>query len=138
VKLVKDPRSLLDPITRRWAQQRDFLEEVGATFAGIAIDRIENKKADADGKKWAPWAKSTRKARQKEGSAGSGLLLRTGALRDSIRYEVQGQKVSVKTDLSYAQYLQNGTSRMPARPFLGFGKVEEREMKRIWKDWMKT
>lgn len=137
MKLLKDPKSIIDPVTRQWAKQRDFLEEVGATFAGIAIDRIEKKKADANGVKWAPWAASTRKARKKEGSAGTGLLLRTGALRDSITYEVQGnKKVSVKTDLSYAQYLQNGTNKMPARPFLGFGKVEEREMKQIWKNWM--
>jgi phage gpG-like protein len=138
MKLVQDPKSLLDPITRRWARQRDFLEEVGATFAGIAIERIEKKKAGPDGVKWAPWASATRKARRKEGSAGTGLLLRTGALRDSITYEVQGQKVSVKTDNPYAGYLQNGTNKMPARPFLGFGRVEEREMQTIWKKWMDT
>ena len=139
MKLVTNPQSLLDPITRKWARQRDFLEEVGATFAGIAIERIEKTKAGPDGKKWAPWASATRKARRKEGSAGTGLLLRTGALRDSITYEVQGNmKVAVKTDNPYAGYLQNGTSKMPARPFLGFGRVEEREMQQIWKKWMDT
>ena len=137
MKLVQNPKSLIDPITRKWAERREFLNEVGATFAGLAINRIEKKKADPDGVKWAPWASSTARARRKEGSAGTGLLLRTGALRDSINYEVQGNmKVVIKTDLPYAQYIQNGTSKMPARPFLGSGKMEDREMKQIWKRYI--
>ena len=136
MKLNKPAKSLIEPLTLKWQQQRDFLDSVGATFAGLAIDRLEKQKADPMGRKWKPWASSTAKARRKEGSSGTGLLLRTGALRDSIEYEVQGPKVVIRSRSSYAEFLQNGTSRMPARPFLGTGPREEREMKRIWNQWI--
>lgn len=137
MKLNKPAKSLVEPLAAKWRQQRDFLDTVGATFAGMAIERLEKRKEDPMGRKWKPWANSTAKARRKEGSAGTGLLLRTGALRDSIEYEVQGPKVVIRSREPYAQFLQNGTNRMPARPFLGTGPREEREMKRIWNDWIK-
>lgn len=137
MRLNSDPKKLLDPINRLWSQRKDFLDEVGATFTGLAIERIEKTKSAPDGTKWQPWASSTAKARRKEGSAGTGLLLRTGSLRDSITYTIQGPKVVIKSNSRYAQYIQNGTSKMPARPFLGFGAKEQKELDSIWKRWSK-
>lgn len=42
----------------------------------------------------------------------------TGRLQGSITYAVDGQKGAVGTNVEYAPYVHNGTSRMPARPFL--------------------
>jgi HK97 gp10 family phage protein len=52
---------------------------------------------------------------------GDSPLLETGALRDSIKHNVDpnGKEAAVGTDLDYAKYLEFGTSKMPARPFLG-------------------
>jgi HK97 gp10 family phage protein len=52
---------------------------------------------------------------------GDSPLLETGALRDSITHNVDpsGKEAAVGTDLDYAKYLEFGTSKMPARPFLG-------------------
>jgi HK97 gp10 family phage protein len=33
--------------------------------------------------------------------------------------DVNGKQASVGTDIEYAKYLEFGTSKMPARPFLG-------------------
>lgn len=43
----------------------------------------------------------------------------TGNLRASIRVERDGSNHAVVTDVSYAPYLEFGTSRASAHPFLG-------------------
>jgi HK97 gp10 family phage protein len=58
-------------------------------------------------------------------------LYETGALRDSITHNVDsnGKEAAVGTDLDYAKYLEFGTSKMPARPFLGGALIaKEREI----------
>lgn len=46
--------------------------------------------------------------------------VRSGVLRSSIRYQVFGaDELRVGTDVSYARYLEDGTSRMEARPIIG-------------------
>ena len=45
--------------------------------------------------------------------------VKTGNLRNSITYTDNGKdQVSVGTDVSYAKYVEYGTSKRPARPFL--------------------
>ena len=47
------------------------------------------------------------------------ILMHTGNLLHSIHYEVEGGfSVSVGSDVPYAGFHQQGTSKMPARPFL--------------------
>ena len=43
----------------------------------------------------------------------------TGRLRNSITHAVEGDAVYIGTNVEYAPYVELGTSRMPARPFLG-------------------
>lgn len=42
----------------------------------------------------------------------------TGRLRNSITHVVDGKKVYVGTDVEYGQYVEMGTSRTKAQPFL--------------------
>jgi phage gpG-like protein len=126
----------LDALSKKLAEPREFLDLLGQSMLAAAHKRIQTTKRDANGRAWAPWATSTARARRKSGSAGRGLLYNTGALDRSLTYTVQGPKVSVQTASPYARYLQNGTNRMPARPFLGFGKVEEEATQAIWTKWM--
>ena len=136
MKLNKSPKSLTEPVSRAWARRREFMEEVGKEIVEITQNRIEKTKKDPEGKRWAPWKPSTRKARQKDGSAGKGLLFRTGALRDSIEYKANSKNVTVFSQLPYAKFLQSGTKNMPARVFIGNGPQEERAIQRLWKDWI--
>ena len=129
-------KNLTESLTQKWLNKNEYLDQVGQVMVELARERIEKTKASPEGDKWAPWASSTARARRKEGTAGTGLLLRTGKLRDSIEYEVQGPKVVVRSRELYGQYLQNGTSRMPARPFLGTGPREEKSMQSLWKKWI--
>ncbi len=54
-----------------------------------------------------------------EGTAKVLAPVRTGALRNSITSEVQGTHGEVYTDISYAIFQEQGTSRMPPHPYLG-------------------
>ncbi len=137
MKTNKHPSKLTEQLNLKARDQKKMLQEMGPLLVAAVRDRIEKKKAGPDGVRWKPWATSTAIARRREGTAGTGLLLRTGELRDSIEYTVQGPKVSVSTRLPYAQYLQNGSSRMPARPFLGMGKVERQIVQNVWNKWIK-
>lgn len=137
IKLNKQPQKVLDPLSKKWAAKKEFLEELGPAFVDEVKRRIERTKSDPEGRRWKPWALSTARARRAEGTASSGLLLRRGKLRDSIVYEIQGPKLVIRSTAPYAQYLQAGTRRMPARPFLGTGKRERELMTTIWKKWIK-
>lgn len=44
--------------------------------------------------------------------------VRSGKLRDSIKIKVDGLKGEVYSDVSYVGYVENGTRKMRARPFL--------------------
>lgn len=73
---------------------------------------------------WAPLAEST--LARKTGT----ILLETGELLGSITHNVDPMgnltgEAYVGTDVEYAKYLEFGTSRMPARPFLGGAIMQE-------------
>ena len=60
---------------------------------------------------WAPRKKSKR-------DDGHPLLIKSGAMRQSIRWRLDGTNaVVVGSDKKYAPYHQHGTKKMPARPF---------------------
>ena len=62
----------------------------------------------------SPWA--PRKPLKRDD--GHPLLIKSGSLRQSIKYRVVGSDtVMVGSDKEYAKYHQHGTKRMPARPF---------------------
>lgn len=59
-------------------------------------------KTDPSGKPWAPWAESTKEARQSEGRGN--LLEYTGRMRDSLTYVLTSDSVEVGFGVEYAQY----------------------------------
>lgn len=62
---------------------------------------------------------------------GSPPNVQTGHLRNSIGYNIVGPaKARVGTNVEYGLYLEFGTSRMPARPFMGPIVADRRTMAR--------
>lgn len=63
------------------------------------------------------------KQRYQASAPGEPPAVRTGMLRNSIKYTVHGVSLSVKgvvgTGVRYAEWLEFGTSKMAPRPFLG-------------------
>jgi phage gpG-like protein len=118
VKVKKKGPSAED-ILARLRDPRPLLDVVGQLLVTSTRARLRTTKSDPRGGAWAPWAPSTYRARSRSGLAG-GLLVDSGRLLNSIDYQVQGRQVVVGArDVPYAQFLQGGTSRMPARPFVG-------------------
>ena len=100
------------------------LEKIGRQQVQVVQNRIANSKTDANGNAWRPWSIATLRQRRREGTASRGLLYRTGRLLRSIGFRITGtltsQVLTIYSNVPYARYLQFGTNRMPARPFLGF------------------
>ncbi len=99
-----------------------------ALVAGLVqrqtIYRIRAEKTSPDGAPWAKWAAST--ARRKK--RGDGILVGNGVLVGSISASVAGDTAVIGTNVFYGAFHQEGTSKMPARPFLGLSAANESEM----------
>lgn len=94
---------------------------------------------DAEGPGWAPWAESY--ASQAE-QTNAGILDRTGALRESTGDE--SNYVVISDTLAwtgagapgYWGFHQEGTSKMPARPFISLTPESEMAVLSIFSAWL--
>ena len=68
---------------------------------------------------WDPLADSTVADRVNKGFTPNDPLVRTGDLRDSITITQKGREAVVGSDSEIALFQEQGTERIPPRPFLG-------------------
>lgn len=62
----------------------------------------------------------------------AGIRSNTGNLQHSIHVDnIKGSELNIVSDVDYARYVNDGTSRMPARPFFEPSKKEENDIERI-------
>ncbi|MGZ3325703.1 MAG: phage virion morphogenesis protein [Xanthobacteraceae bacterium] len=110
-----------------------WMQTVAQSAQASVQQRIRNTKIDPDNTPWSPWRPSTEKHRIKKGNANQGLLWDSGSLLNSIQGQADRDGVSVGTGVSYAGYLQDGTERMAARPFMGWtdGDVTKMEFSAV-------
>lgn len=85
--------------------------------------------SDPDGAAWAGLRPSTLK--QKKGGR---ILTRSGALAGSVRLRSGGLTATVSVGTSYAQYHQNGTSKMVQRKVIGIGDRHIPKIKQFFED----
>ena len=105
------------------------VEEVAATQ-----ERIRNSKTDPEGRPWTPWSMATMRQRQKEGNAGQGLLYRTGSLLNSIQYRISNKTLTIFSNVGHGKFHQFGTSKMDARPFLGWSRTSINRIRDLFKE----
>lgn len=74
---------------------------------------------------WPQLAESTQSQREAKGYTPNDPLLRSGALRESITMRAEGNAAIVGTTEDIGLYMENGTERIPPRPFLGPAAEEE-------------
>lgn len=105
-----------------------WMQQIGQKAQQEVQARIQQTKHDPDNQSWSPWKPSTEKYRTHKGNAGQGLLWDEGTLLNSIKFAADSGGVTVGTEVGYAGYLQDGTERMAARPFLGWTESETSAM----------
>lgn len=96
--------------------------------AGVARDAIDsNFHTESDGTNaWHGLAPSTVADRVRKGYGGEHpILQRTGELMSTIDITAGSDAVTIAPQAEYAVYHQEGTSKMPARPFIAFTDAEE-------------
>ncbi len=102
------------------AAKKEVLQQVADEEIKLVRNRLANTKTTPDGARWAPWSLATLRQRTRDGTAGRGLLYKTGTLFNSITYKITQATLTIISTAPYAKYLQLGTTRMPARPFMGW------------------
>jgi phage gpG-like protein len=78
------------------------------------------------GRPWASLSPKYREQKQKR-YAGQPVLRATGKMQDSAKIVPKGDGFDVKTT-QYGRYHQSGTSKMPARPWVG---IPDKSLKQI-------
>lgn len=127
-------------IERQLKNPKKLLRRIGNNEMDTLNQRIVQRKLSPDNQIWAPWSYATLRQRQKEGNVGLGLLYRTGNLLKSFFLVIKKQSIAIQNTALYAKYLQFGTHKMPARPFMGWGKDSIKDAKKevketIRKEW---
>jgi phage gpG-like protein len=108
------------------ANHEKFYDRVGSLGVAQVKDRIKSTKQDPDGVPWIP----------RKDNKSHPLLFNTGDLFASINKTVGPNGVTITSDVDYAKYLQLGTSKMPARPFLGWGAQDKESVMVEFAAWV--
>lgn len=93
-------------------KKRYIMKRIGVIYKNFFLDsfRMEG----WEGNKWQPRKREVRgRGRSKK------ILVDTGKLKGSIKYtNITDNSVTIKTDVDYASYHNEGTSRLPQRQFM--------------------
>lgn len=117
---VKGFDQIMSKLGRTGGEIHRLAAIIAELVRGQARDRIAVTKTAPDGSAWAPWARNY----PKSGS----LLVRSGALGSSISGQAVGLEAHVVAPVFYASLHQDGTTKMPARPFLGLSAADEQQI----------
>ncbi len=119
------------------AQERRLLKSLGVEIETQISERIESTKRDPEGKTWADIADKTRRYLLKHFPSARPPLWRTGELLDTIESQVSGGVLLTGATKEYAGFLQEGTKRMPARPFIGLSAQDIGDLADLIDAWLK-
>ena len=120
-------------IKKRSTNSKKVMNEIAKAEVKDARRRIRTTKTDPEGRNWKAWSYTTILSRIKDGTAARGLLYKSGLLYRSFVMKTTNKKMEIKNTADYAGYLQDGTNKMVARPYLGFSKASARRIKKLFK-----
>lgn len=128
-------------ISRRLRRYADAIEDARPAFELMkrALQRSEAEVFDTAG---AAIAARWPGAVEPERKTDSRLLMATGALRNSLaqqtastELEITPTRLTYGTRVPYGRFHEYGTSRMPARPFIGLSDNAARQLINIMHDY---
>lgn len=108
------------------------MRAIGGVLESSTRRRIAETKTAPSGKKWDRLTPATLKAKKGKGS----ILVEHGNLLGSITHEAAKDSVIVGSVMGYAVHLQQGTRKMPARPFLGLSSQDYQDIDELLADWL--
>ena len=128
-------------ISRTFSQPQRLFKEIGKDEVEEAEFRVRSSKKDPENRSWKPWSYATLKERKRRGTQSKGLLYDSGNLLKRFKSWFTGKKLIISNTADYAEYLQEGTSKMPKREILGWSDKSEKniadkikkEIRKIWK-----
>lgn len=124
-----------DRLQRRLAKIQDadidFLVKQSVAFISTDLRSRFRKERAPDGRSWTPLSPVTIRDKQEKGYGGQPILVRTGALRNSVRSKRLKQlRYQVASEgVKYAEQHQVGDRNLPARPFIGISRDAVRGVK---------
>ncbi|HEB71347.1 MAG TPA: hypothetical protein ENI77_01855 [Nitrospirae bacterium] len=114
-------------------QERERLQDIEPalfSFVGPLYDSIIENFYSGGRPPWAPLSPGYLKRKTKEGYPPD-ILIRTGALLNSIRVGSDGGRVTATAGVEYAAPLQYGAGAAPPRPFLMLQPEDTAELSRL-------
>ncbi|VAX22509.1 hypothetical protein MNBD_NITROSPINAE03-2051 [hydrothermal vent metagenome] len=114
-------------------QERERLNDISPalfSFARPLYDSIIENFYSGGRPPWAPLSPGYLK-RKTESGYPPDILIRTGALLNSIKVTPDGGRVTATAGVEYAAALQYGTGNIPPRPFLMLQPEDETELSRL-------
>lgn len=112
-----------------------LVHEILTAVGRYKLKTVDNNfkfQSDPFGKPWLPSLAAIRASRL--------TLDKTGTLRGSIKFDVQGKELNVGTDISYAIYHQDPKPNaiLPKRQFLGLGEKDKKEIDKIIFEYLES
>lgn len=107
---------------------KETYRDIGLIFMDAISQQFETEGRYFDSVGWKPLAPSTILERQRLGFFPINILRRRAGdagLLGSINLSFDSDGVVIGTNVHYAKYLQEGTSKMPARPFFPTGSIPQ-------------
>lgn len=94
--------------------------------SALILNRVRTRYLDQTSPQGVKWEPSLAAALRASSGRGGGTLFDTGTLFNSIQlYSISPLERGIGTDVPYAGYSNDGTSRLPPRQFMGFGPEDE-------------
>lgn len=127
-------RRYLDALVKKIENLTPALHEIGQLMVASTDENFQ-KEQNIYGVKWKANTPATLQYKASRGFIMK-VLQRRGMLRSSIQYRIEGDKVSVGTNLPYGAFHQYGTNRLPKREFLGVSRQDQKEIIAILEDYL--
>jgi phage virion morphogenesis protein len=120
----------LNRLRRKTGNLRPVMNEIAETMRSSVEENFKQESGRGKGGVWKDLAPSTLRARARKGKTGKKLQV-TGQLLASLQTKFSEQEALLGTNKKYARFLQEGTKKMPARPFLVIQQADVQEFQKI-------
>jgi len=128
----KEIEKFLEKFKKVKGRPSELLNEIGKALVTSTKERFSTQQSP-DKTKFKALSPRYLTSKIKKGFKG-GILSRTGELKKSIRYEVDGKTLTVGSNQVYAATHQFGSkiNNIPARPYLGLSKLDEERISTLF------